>query len=142
MENFSNAANKQKAIEASANTQALQVATGTSLTSARRGSAPIPPPPGVVGLVADRPRHRTSLDTSMDELSPAMLGAIQRIVSEAIREQITTLVPSSIATPSDVDVPKEEAEEGAPVSAPPIAGRQGAPPLSSSRGPPSVARMF
>ncbi|KAL0430438.1 UNVERIFIED_CONTAM: hypothetical protein Sradi_0669800 [Sesamum radiatum] len=63
------------------------------------------------------PTRSTSTDTSTDELSPMMLGAIQRIVSTAIREQIATRVPTRIANPSDVDVPKEEAEEGAPVSA-------------------------
>ncbi|KAL0394839.1 UNVERIFIED_CONTAM: hypothetical protein Slati_4450100 [Sesamum latifolium] len=52
-----------------------------------------------------------------------MLGAIHRIVSVAIPEQITTLVPLRIATPSNVDVPDEEAEEDAPVPEPPIAGR-------------------
>ncbi|KAL0406212.1 UNVERIFIED_CONTAM: hypothetical protein Slati_3935100 [Sesamum latifolium] len=54
-----------------------------------------------------------------------MLGAIQRIVSAAIQEQIATLVPARTATLSDVDVLEEEAEEGAPVPAPAMAGRWG-----------------
>ncbi|KAL0355873.1 UNVERIFIED_CONTAM: hypothetical protein Sradi_4034200 [Sesamum radiatum] len=86
--------------------------------------------PRVVGPTADPPRRSISLDTSMDELSPTMLRAIQRIVSAAIWEQITTLVPPRIATPSDVDIPEEEAEEHAPMLAPLIAERQGAPPLA------------
>ncbi|KAL0453489.1 UNVERIFIED_CONTAM: hypothetical protein Slati_1327000 [Sesamum latifolium] len=53
MENHSNSVNKQKAIETSGNTQALQVATGTSLITARGGSVPTPPPLGTVGPVAD-----------------------------------------------------------------------------------------
>ncbi|KAL0463069.1 UNVERIFIED_CONTAM: hypothetical protein Slati_0194500 [Sesamum latifolium] len=51
-------------------------------------------------------------------------------------EEGATLVPPRIATPSDVDVPEEEAEEDAPVSAPPIAGRQGALPLAPQEVPP------
>ncbi|KAL0416458.1 UNVERIFIED_CONTAM: hypothetical protein Slati_3477700 [Sesamum latifolium] len=65
-----------------------------------------------------------------------MLGAIQRIVSTAIWEQIITLVPPRIATPSDLGVPEEEAEEGAPVLVPPMAGRQGVPPLVRQEVPP------
>ncbi|KAL0453490.1 UNVERIFIED_CONTAM: hypothetical protein Slati_1327100 [Sesamum latifolium] len=64
-----------------------------------------------------------------------MLGAIQRIVSAVIREQIVTLAPPRTA-PSDVGVPKEEAEEGAPVHTPPMAGRQGAPPFIPQEVPP------
>ncbi|KAL0462913.1 UNVERIFIED_CONTAM: hypothetical protein Slati_0178900 [Sesamum latifolium] len=70
----------------------------------------------------------------MDELSSAMLGAILRLVFTAIREQIATLIPARIATTSDVHVPEEEAEEGAPVPAP-------APPILKGRGlPPSLLR--
>ncbi|KAL0413163.1 UNVERIFIED_CONTAM: hypothetical protein Sradi_1518000 [Sesamum radiatum] len=126
MENPSNTTNRQNVIETSDNTQALQVATGTSLTAARGGPVPTPPPPGAVGPVTNPPRRSTSSDTSTDELLPAMLGAIQGIVSAAIREQIVTLAPPRTATPSDVGVPEEEAEEGTPAHAPPMAGRQGA----------------
>ncbi|KAL0411595.1 UNVERIFIED_CONTAM: hypothetical protein Slati_3749200 [Sesamum latifolium] len=82
--------------------------------------APMPPPPRVVGLVVDPPRHSTSSDTSMEELSPALLGAIQQIISAAIREQMVTLAPTRVATPSDVDAPEEEAEGDIPVPAPPV----------------------
>ncbi|KAL0449477.1 UNVERIFIED_CONTAM: hypothetical protein Slati_1504100 [Sesamum latifolium] len=102
----------------------------------------MPPPFRAVGPVAKPPRRSTSLDTSTDDLSPAMLGVIQRIVLAVIQEQITTLVPPRTATPSDVDVPEEEAEEGAPVFAPPIAGRQGAPPLAPQEVPPQWLAHF
>ncbi|KAL0412312.1 UNVERIFIED_CONTAM: hypothetical protein Slati_3820900 [Sesamum latifolium] len=111
MENPSNTANKQKTIETSSNNQALQVATGMSLTKARGGSVPTPPPPRAIGPVTDPLRRSTSSNTSTDDLSPAMLGAIQSIVSAAIREQIVTLAPPRTSTPSDVGVPEEEAEE-------------------------------
>ncbi|KAL0367202.1 UNVERIFIED_CONTAM: hypothetical protein Sradi_3610300 [Sesamum radiatum] len=117
MQNPNNTTNKQKSIETPCNTQALQVAIGTSLPSTGGGSAPVPvpPPPRVIGPVPDPPRCNTSSDTSMDEISLAILGAVQRIVSATIREQIATLVLAHTAAPSDVDVFEEEAEEGAPV---------------------------
>ncbi|KAL0312136.1 UNVERIFIED_CONTAM: hypothetical protein Sradi_5612900 [Sesamum radiatum] len=58
-------------------------------TSASGGStptalAPTLPPPRVVGPVADPPRRSTSLDTSKEELSRALLGATHQIVSAVI----------------------------------------------------------
>ncbi|KAL0339388.1 UNVERIFIED_CONTAM: hypothetical protein Sangu_1460900 [Sesamum angustifolium] len=50
-----------------------------------------PPPPRVVGPTIDPPRRSGSSDTSTEELSPALLGAIQQIVSAAIREQVAAL---------------------------------------------------
>ncbi|KAL0448739.1 UNVERIFIED_CONTAM: hypothetical protein Slati_1430300 [Sesamum latifolium] len=108
MENPNNTPNKQKTIETPSNIQALQVTTGTTLTPAGRGSSQVPPPPRAIGPIADAPRHSTSSNTSKDELSPAMLGVIQRIVSATIREQSAILVPARIATPSDVDAPKKK----------------------------------
>ncbi|KAL0293259.1 UNVERIFIED_CONTAM: hypothetical protein Sradi_6949000 [Sesamum radiatum] len=137
MENPSYTANKQKAIETSGNTQALQVATVMSLTTARGGSVPTLPLPGAVGPVTDPPKHNTSSDTSTNELSPTILGAIQRIVLAAIWEQIVTLAPPCTATPSDLGVLEEEAEECAPVSAPPMTGRKELP-LCPAGGSPSV----
>ncbi|KAL0345502.1 UNVERIFIED_CONTAM: hypothetical protein Sradi_4381500 [Sesamum radiatum] len=90
----------------------------------------MPPPLRAVGPMADPPSRSTSSVTSTDELSPTMLGAIQRIVSMAIREHITILVPPRIPTPSDVHIFEEEAGESAPVPAPLIVGRQGVPPLA------------
>ncbi|KAL0420857.1 UNVERIFIED_CONTAM: hypothetical protein Slati_3108600 [Sesamum latifolium] len=143
MDNPNNTPNKQKAIETPSNTQALQVNTETSLTPVGGGSTPtpVPPPPRALGPVADPPRRSTSSDTSMDKLSSMMLGAIQRIVSAAIQEQIATLVPARTATPFDVDVPEEEAEEGAPVPVPPMAGRQGLPLSFLRRAPPLVRAL-
>ncbi|KAL0367686.1 UNVERIFIED_CONTAM: hypothetical protein Sradi_3658700 [Sesamum radiatum] len=124
MENPNNTVNKQKTTKTPSNTQDLQVTTETSLTPAGGGSAPVPPPLRAIGPVLIPPRRSICLDTSTDELSLVMLEVIQRIVSVAIWEQIATLVPARTATPFDVDVPKEEAEECIP---PPIVGRQGAP---------------
>ncbi|KAL0427696.1 UNVERIFIED_CONTAM: hypothetical protein Slati_2944400 [Sesamum latifolium] len=69
------------------------------------------------------PRHSTSSDTSTEETSPALLGAIQQIVSAATREQVEALAPARIATPSDVEALDEEPEEAVPVPAPPIIRR-------------------
>ncbi|KAL0285783.1 UNVERIFIED_CONTAM: hypothetical protein Sangu_2764100 [Sesamum angustifolium] len=57
-------------------------------------------------------QRNTSSDTSMEEISPALLGAIQQIVSAAILEQVAVLAPARVATPSSVNVPEEEAKEG------------------------------
>ncbi|KAL0413441.1 UNVERIFIED_CONTAM: hypothetical protein Sradi_1545800 [Sesamum radiatum] len=89
MEIPSNPANKQNAVETSGNTQALQVVTGMPPTSASGGSTPAASAPrisspGVVGLVVDPPRRSTSSNTSMEELSPALLGAIHQVVSAVI----------------------------------------------------------
>ncbi|KAL0411270.1 UNVERIFIED_CONTAM: hypothetical protein Slati_3716700 [Sesamum latifolium] len=94
---------------------------------------PVPHPPRTLGPMADPLRRSTSLDTSTDELSPMMLGAIQRIVSASTQKQIASLVSARTATLSDVDVPEEEVEEGAHVPVPPMAGRRGAPPTLLKR---------
>ncbi|KAL0434459.1 UNVERIFIED_CONTAM: hypothetical protein Slati_2780200 [Sesamum latifolium] len=94
--------NKQKAVETSGNTQALQ--------------AP----------VADPPRRSTSSDTSTEELSPVLLGVIQQIVSAAIREQVAALAPAR-AAPSDIDAPQKEAEGDIPVPMPQRTGGRGSP---------------
>ncbi|KAL0444478.1 UNVERIFIED_CONTAM: hypothetical protein Slati_2170500 [Sesamum latifolium] len=90
MENPGNTANKHKAPETSGSAQALQVVTGMPPTPTLAGSTLatlVQTAPRVVASVADPPRHSTSSDTSMEEISPALLGAIQQIVSIAIREQ-------------------------------------------------------
>ncbi|KAL0401833.1 UNVERIFIED_CONTAM: hypothetical protein Slati_4213200 [Sesamum latifolium] len=61
--------------------------------------------------------------TSAEEISPALLGAIQQIVYAAIREKVTALVPARVATPSDVEAPEEEPGEAVPVPAPPTVRR-------------------
>ncbi|KAL0405447.1 UNVERIFIED_CONTAM: hypothetical protein Slati_3858600 [Sesamum latifolium] len=124
---------KQKAVETGGN-QTLQVATGTSLTPVGGGSTL--PPPRAISLVVDPPRRITSSDTSTDELSPDLMGAIQRIVSVAIREQLIVLTPACTTTSSDEDVPEEVAEEGAPVHVLPVAERQGPLLVASQEVPP------
>ncbi|KAL0405545.1 UNVERIFIED_CONTAM: hypothetical protein Slati_3868400 [Sesamum latifolium] len=59
------------------------------------------------------------LQVVTEEISPALLGAIQQIVSATIREQVAALAPTRIATPSDVEAPEEEPREAVPVPAPP-----------------------
>ncbi|KAL0420591.1 UNVERIFIED_CONTAM: hypothetical protein Slati_3082700 [Sesamum latifolium] len=80
-----------------------------------------------VGPVIDPHRLSTSSDTSTEEISPALLGAIQQIVSAAIQEQVAALAPARVATPSDVDVPEEEAEEVVPVPVPPTGRSESGP---------------
>ncbi|KAL0462333.1 UNVERIFIED_CONTAM: hypothetical protein Slati_0120900 [Sesamum latifolium] len=98
--------------------------TGMLPTSASGGSTPAAsapkiPPPGVVVPVVDPPRCSTSSDTSTEELSPALLGAIHQIVSAAIREQVAVLARARVATPSDIDAPEVEVEGNIPVPIPP-----------------------
>ncbi|KAL0405503.1 UNVERIFIED_CONTAM: hypothetical protein Slati_3864200 [Sesamum latifolium] len=95
-----------------------------------------PPPPRVVGPIADPPKRSTSSDTSAEEISPALLEAIQQIVSVAIREQVAALAPTRLATPSDVEAPEEEAEEAIRVPVPPAGGRLEAPPPVPQEVPP------
>ncbi|KAL0416352.1 UNVERIFIED_CONTAM: hypothetical protein Slati_3467100 [Sesamum latifolium] len=126
MENPNHPSDKQKAVATPSDTQTLQVVTGTPPVLA--GSTPVtltqaPPPPRVVGPVADPPRRSTSSDTSTKELSPALLGAIQQIVTAALREQAAVRAPTQVATPSDVEALEEEAGEEAPVPTP-LAGRR------------------
>ncbi|KAL0447966.1 UNVERIFIED_CONTAM: hypothetical protein Slati_1924500 [Sesamum latifolium] len=91
MKNPNQAADKQKAVAAPIATQALQVVTGAPPPPVVTGSASaaLPQaslPPRVIGPAADPPRRSTSSDTSTEELSPALLGAIQQIVAAALRE--------------------------------------------------------
>ncbi|KAL0381885.1 UNVERIFIED_CONTAM: hypothetical protein Slati_4610800 [Sesamum latifolium] len=88
MENPNNTANKQKAAETSDSTQALKVVTKMPSTPIVAGSTP----------------------ATLAQATP-----LPRIVSAAIREQVADPAPARVATPSDVDAPKEEAEEVIPV---------------------------
>ncbi|KAL0433506.1 UNVERIFIED_CONTAM: hypothetical protein Slati_2684900 [Sesamum latifolium] len=128
MENPNHLADKQKAVGTSSGVQDLQVVTGTPPVLVLAGSTPVtlpqaPHSPRVVGPVADPPRRSMSSDTSTDEISTALLGAIQQIVSAAIREQIAAIALIQVATPSDIEAPEEEAKEGAPTPIP-LAGRR------------------
>ncbi|KAL0434520.1 UNVERIFIED_CONTAM: hypothetical protein Slati_2786300 [Sesamum latifolium] len=82
-----------------------------------------PSPSRDTGPIADPPCRSTSSDTSTEKLSPALLGAIQHIVAAALREHVATTAPPRVATPSDADIPEEEAGEEAPVPVP-LMGRR------------------
>ncbi|KAL0411589.1 UNVERIFIED_CONTAM: hypothetical protein Slati_3748600 [Sesamum latifolium] len=58
------------------------------------------------------------------------------------REQVTTIVPTRVATPSDIDAPEEEAEEGAPAPVPLAGERQGAPLPALQEVPPQWLARF
>ncbi|KAL0431931.1 UNVERIFIED_CONTAM: hypothetical protein Sradi_0819100 [Sesamum radiatum] len=94
MENPNPPLDNQRVAAAPSCMQALQVVTGAPPTPALTGTTPIalaqaPPPSRVMGPIADPPRRSTSLDTSTEELSPALLGAIQQIVAAALRERVS-----------------------------------------------------
>ncbi|KAL0411973.1 UNVERIFIED_CONTAM: hypothetical protein Slati_3787000 [Sesamum latifolium] len=61
--------------------------------------------------VADPPRRSTSSDTSTEELSPALLRAIQHVVAAALREHVPVAAPTRVAPPPEADAPNEEDEE-------------------------------
>ncbi|KAL0461243.1 UNVERIFIED_CONTAM: hypothetical protein Slati_0011900 [Sesamum latifolium] len=116
--------------------------TSASGGSTPAASAPRMPPLGVVGPVADPPRRSTSSDTSTEELSPTLLGAIHQIVSAAIREQVAVLARARVATPSDIDAPEEKVEGNILVPVPPADRRQGAPPSAPQEVPPQWLARF
>ncbi|KAL0444279.1 UNVERIFIED_CONTAM: hypothetical protein Slati_2150600 [Sesamum latifolium] len=60
----------------------------------------------------------------MEELSPALLGAIQQIIAAAFWEHVSAIVPPRVATPSDVEAPEKEAGEEAPIPVPPGSRRR------------------
>ncbi|KAL0395046.1 UNVERIFIED_CONTAM: hypothetical protein Slati_4470800 [Sesamum latifolium] len=85
MENLNQTTDKQKGTAPPIGTQALQVITGAPSLHGVTGSTPaaLPPaplPPRLMDHVADLPRRSTSSDTSTEELSPALLRAIQHKV--------------------------------------------------------------
>ncbi|KAL0458563.1 UNVERIFIED_CONTAM: hypothetical protein Slati_0483500 [Sesamum latifolium] len=98
MKNPNQAADKQKAVAAPIATQALQVMIGAPPPPVVTGSASaaLPQaslPPRVMGPAADPPHRSTSFDTYTEELSPALLGAIQQIVATALREHVPVAAP-------------------------------------------------
>ncbi|KAL0356460.1 UNVERIFIED_CONTAM: hypothetical protein Sradi_4092900 [Sesamum radiatum] len=128
MENPNHPSDNQKAAAAPGGTQALQVVAGASQAPALAGTTPVALPQApllsrVVGSTADPPRRSTSSDTSMVELSPALLGAIQQIVATALGERVSAIAPPRVATPFDVEAPQEEAGEKALVPIP-VGGRR------------------
>ncbi|KAL0282088.1 UNVERIFIED_CONTAM: hypothetical protein Sradi_7272400 [Sesamum radiatum] len=128
MENPNHHSDKQKAVETPSGTHALQVIAGTPPAPMLVGSMPVtlaeaPPSPRVTGPTTDPPRRSTSSYTSTEELSPALLRAIQQIVVVALREHVFAAAPPRVATPSDVEALEEEAREEASVPAP-LVGRR------------------
>ncbi|KAL0453588.1 UNVERIFIED_CONTAM: hypothetical protein Slati_1336900 [Sesamum latifolium] len=103
MKNPNQTTDKQKVVASPIDTQALQVIAGAL------------PPPVVTG---------TSSNTSTEELSPALLGAIQQIVVIALREHVPIAAPPRLTPPPEANVPEEEVEEEAPVPVPPIGRRR------------------
>ncbi|KAL0458399.1 UNVERIFIED_CONTAM: hypothetical protein Slati_0467100 [Sesamum latifolium] len=137
MENPNHSSDKQKAVAALSGTQALQVVAGAPPASVLAEStlvtlAPAPPPPRAMGPATDPPRRSTSSDTSTEELSPALLGAIQQLVATAFWEHVSTIVPPWVTTPSDVEALEEDAGEEAPVPVP-TGGRRREVPLPESQ---------
>ncbi|KAL0433851.1 UNVERIFIED_CONTAM: hypothetical protein Slati_2719400 [Sesamum latifolium] len=104
--------------------------------------APAPPPLRAVGPTTDPPYRSTSSDTSTEELSPALLGVIQQIVAAAFREHVSVTAPPRVTTPSDVEAPKEDAGEEAPVPVPTGGRRQEIPLPESQEVPPQWLAHF
>ncbi|KAL0381940.1 UNVERIFIED_CONTAM: hypothetical protein Slati_4608200 [Sesamum latifolium] len=101
------------------------------------GSAPAALPqaslsPRIMGPTADPHRRSTSSDTSTEELSPALLGAIQRIVAAALRACVCSS-PPRLAPPPEAEVLEEEGEEEAPVPVLPAGRRRDIPDLNLRR---------
>ncbi|KAL0444711.1 UNVERIFIED_CONTAM: hypothetical protein Slati_2193800 [Sesamum latifolium] len=147
MENPNHHSDKQKAVAVPSGTQALQVVAGAPPAPVLAGSTlvtlgPAPPPPRAVGPTTDPPRRSTSSDTSTEELSPALLGAIQQIVVVAFREHVSATAPPRVTTPSDVEAPEEDAGDEAPVPVPTGGRRREIPLPESQEVPPQWLARF
>ncbi|KAL0462033.1 UNVERIFIED_CONTAM: hypothetical protein Slati_0090900 [Sesamum latifolium] len=132
MENLNQATDKQKGTAPPIGTQALQVITGAPSPPGGTGSTPValppaPLPPRVTNPVADIPHRSTSSDTSTEELSPALLKAIQHVVAAALGEHVPVAAPPRVAPPPEADPLDDEDEEGIPVPVPPVGRRLNAP---------------
>ncbi|KAL0462900.1 UNVERIFIED_CONTAM: hypothetical protein Slati_0177600 [Sesamum latifolium] len=88
-----------------------------------------------MGPTTDPHRRSTSSDTSTEELSPALLGAIQRIVTAALQEHVSVAAPPRLAPPPEAEVLEEEGEEEAPVPVLPAGRRRDIPDLNLRRCP-------
>ncbi|KAL0431905.1 UNVERIFIED_CONTAM: hypothetical protein Sradi_0816500 [Sesamum radiatum] len=103
---------------------------------------PAPLPPRVTDPVVDPPRRSTFSYTSTEELSPALLRAIQHIVAAALREHVPVAVPPRIAPPPEADAPDEEDEGEIPVPVPPAGRRRNVPLPEPQEVPPQwLARL-
>ncbi|KAL0433289.1 UNVERIFIED_CONTAM: hypothetical protein Slati_2663200 [Sesamum latifolium] len=124
MKNPNQTTDKQKGVASPIGTQALQVIAGAPPPPGATGSASaaLPQtslPPRVMGPAVEPPHRSTSSDTSTEELSPALLGAIQQIVAAALREHVPIAAPLRLTLPPEANVPEEEVKEEAPVAVPP-----------------------
>ncbi|KAL0407310.1 UNVERIFIED_CONTAM: hypothetical protein Slati_4044900 [Sesamum latifolium] len=106
METPTNAPNKQKAGEMPVVTiQALQVVPNAPLTSFFRTAATMMP--RSTDPATDTPRITVSPDAPPMELSPNLLGTLQQMITSAIHEQLTVLVPAQVTTQPEVVVPEQ-----------------------------------
>ncbi|KAL0451716.1 UNVERIFIED_CONTAM: hypothetical protein Slati_1149700 [Sesamum latifolium] len=95
-----------------------------------------------MGPAADPPRRSTSSDTFTEELSSALLGAIQQIVAAALREHMSVAAPPRLAPPPEAEVLEEEGEEEAPVPVLPAGRRRDIPRPEPPEVPPQwLARL-
>ncbi|KAL0366900.1 UNVERIFIED_CONTAM: hypothetical protein Sradi_3580100 [Sesamum radiatum] len=67
----------------------------------------MPVPPRPADPTVDPVRPSVSLDTPPVELSSTLLGAIQQMITSAIREQLAVLVLVRAVTPSKVAAPEQ-----------------------------------
>ncbi|KAL0293341.1 UNVERIFIED_CONTAM: hypothetical protein Sradi_6941900 [Sesamum radiatum] len=128
MKNPNQTIDEQKGTAAPIGIQALQVIAGAPPLPRVTGSTPaaLPPaplPPRVTDPMADPPRRSTSSNTSTEELSPALLRAIQHVVAAVLREHVPVAAPPRVTLPPEADAPDEEDEGEIPVPVPP-AGRR------------------
>ncbi|KAL0313241.1 UNVERIFIED_CONTAM: hypothetical protein Sradi_5723400 [Sesamum radiatum] len=86
--------------------------------------------------MAAPPRRSTSSDTSTEELSPALLRAIQHVVAAALREHVLVAAPPRVAPPLEADAPDEEDEGEIPVPVPPAGRRRNVTLLGPQEVPP------
>ncbi|KAL0423453.1 UNVERIFIED_CONTAM: hypothetical protein Sradi_0880100 [Sesamum radiatum] len=112
MEDPSNTANKQKIVDTSSNTQALQVVTAMPPTTTSVGSSP--------AILVQTPQlPRVELSTAFGSCSVNNLGGDSGTSA--------ALAPARVTTPSDVEVSEEQTKRD--IHVPPPADRKAAPPL-------------
>ncbi|KAL0411146.1 UNVERIFIED_CONTAM: Polyprotein P3 [Sesamum latifolium] len=79
---------------------------------------------------------------ALQELSPALLRAIQHVVTAALREHVPVVAPPRVAPPPEADAPDEEDEEEIPVPVPPAGKRRNVPLPEPQEVPPQwLARL-
>ncbi|KAL0394375.1 UNVERIFIED_CONTAM: hypothetical protein Slati_4403700 [Sesamum latifolium] len=125
MENPNQTTDKQKVVASPISIQALQVIAGAPPPLGRQGPPLLPYLRHLClqkswALQLTPPRSKHVFDTSTEELSPALLGAIQQIIAAALREHVPIAAPPRLTPPPEANVPEEEVEEEAPVPVPPI----------------------